>query len=90
MLPLDEVIICDFLFEKTENHNFQQECIPVGCILPTCRLYTVVFHVSQGSAPVDRPEGKCLPTPWMQTPSLDVDLHLLGGRPPGCRPPLVM
>ena len=73
----------------------KQECIPVGCLPPACRPYSVVSHFSQGRGsaqppPVGRRGG--LPNPPPDTdpprcrPPLDAALTPRG-RPPGGRPP---
>ena len=52
----------------------KQECIPVGCIPPTCRPYPIA---SNG--------GRDLPNPLKADP---LDANPPDADPPGCRPPL--
>ena len=58
--------------------QIKQEYILVGCILPTCWLYSVVSHVSPGGLPnplLDADPPLDAEPPWMQTP--------LEAEPPG-------
>ena len=54
------------------NRRFEQECIPVGCVLPTCWPYPIISNVSRGSAQ-PRWMQNCkwlnLLCPWRQRPS---------------------